>query len=291
MDTKKISIFLEAVKEGSLKKAAEKLNYTQSGLIYLMNTLENELGGVKLLNRTTKGVCLTEEGLILEPFIRSIVDSENLLMNKIDELRQGGTKKLRIGTYPIYACGHLPAVISKFLRKHPENDITIRVATNKELQQLLADDEIDIAIGEWVPGNNVEWMPLMDYQIFAAIPESFPVSSEEKVTFEMLKEYPLLFSHYNQVSNQIEKLLENENPYKIHVNSSDGSAMLRMVGEGLGVAFLASLYLDECPDNVSMKPLDPEIVRTLGIIVKNEKMKTQIVKDFIPYLKQETKKN
>ena len=47
MDTKKIAVFLEAVKMGSLKKTAEKLNYTQSGLIYLMNSLENELGGLK----------------------------------------------------------------------------------------------------------------------------------------------------------------------------------------------------------------------------------------------------
>ena len=45
MDTKKLSILLATIQAGSLKKAAEKLNYTQSGLIYLVNSLEEEIGG------------------------------------------------------------------------------------------------------------------------------------------------------------------------------------------------------------------------------------------------------
>ncbi len=213
MDTKKITIFLEAIKMGSLKKAAEKLNYTQSGLIYLMNSLENELEGVKLLNRTTKGVYLTEEGKMLEPYIRQIHESENALMNKIYELKGGGTRKLRIGTYPIYACGDLPGAIKKFLKDYPEHDITVRVATDAEMPKLLQEDDIDIAIGEAGIFKEAEWIPLMDYQIHAAIPKAFDIGVQENVTFHDLKDYALLFSSYNQVRYQIEKLMEHQNPY------------------------------------------------------------------------------
>lgn len=284
MDTKKMAIFLEAVKVGSLKKAAEKLNYTQSGLIYLMNSLENEWGGVKLLNRTSKGVALTEEGVLLEPYIRKIVESETELMNMIEDIQGSGVRKLRLGTYPIYACGSLPVAIKKFLKDHPDNDITIRVATNRGLAQMLEDDEIDIAIGEPMSLKNTEYIPLHKYEIYAAVPESFPIDGEDGVTFDELKMYPLLFSAYNQVSNQIEKLLERENPYKIHVDSEDGSALLHMVEEGMGIAFLASLYLNECPDNVNMYPLKPAINRELGIMGKEERMKSSLIKSFLPYL-------
>ena len=78
MDTKKLAVFQEAIKNGSLKKTAEKLNYTQSGLIYMMNSLEDEFG-IHLLNRTTKGIELTQEGILLEPYIKKIVDCEEEL--------------------------------------------------------------------------------------------------------------------------------------------------------------------------------------------------------------------
>ncbi len=288
MDTKKMAIFLEAVKVGSLKKAAEKLNYTQSGLIYLMNSLENEWGGIKLLNRTSKGVCLTKEGVILEPYIRKIVESENELMSKIQDIQQGGTRKLRVGAYPIYACGDLPAAIKKFLRDNPENEINIRVATNKEIVKLLQEDEIDIAIGEEVALKDISYVPLLQYETYAAVPEDFHVDGEDGISFEELKMYPLLFSVYNQVSNQIEKLMERENPYKIHVDSGDGSALLQMVNEGMGIAFLSSLYLKECPEKVKMYPLNPPIMRELGVLVKKENMKSPLIKAFIPYLKEKT---
>lgn len=289
MDTKKMAIFLEAVKTGSLKKAAEKMNYTQSGLIYLMNSLENEWGGMKLLNRTSKGVCLTEEGTLLEPYIRKIVENENELMAILNEMQQIGTKKLRIGTYPIYACGDMPKVVKAFLKEYPDNDITIRVATNKELMRMLQEDEIDIAIGEHPADDEFDYIPLFQYETYAAVPKTYRMEGEEGVTFEQLKQFPLLFSEYNQVSNQIEELLEKENPYKIHIDSSDGSALLHMVNEGMGIAFLSGLYLKECPEKVDMFPLKPSVRRELGVIGKRNRMKTPLVKSFVPYIRKVAK--
>lgn len=43
MDTKKLELLLAAMNIGSLKKTAEICNYTQSGVIYAINTLEEEL--------------------------------------------------------------------------------------------------------------------------------------------------------------------------------------------------------------------------------------------------------
>ena len=41
MDDKKLFAFLEAVRYGSLSKAAAELGYTQSGLTQMMNSLED----------------------------------------------------------------------------------------------------------------------------------------------------------------------------------------------------------------------------------------------------------
>lgn len=286
MDTKKLAVFQEAIKNGSLKKTAEKLNYTQSGLIYMMNSLEDEFG-IHLLNRTTKGIELTQEGALLEPYIKKIVDCEEELTKVIADIHKEGVGKIRIGAYPIYACHYLPVIVKKFLEDHPENEITIRVATADNLSKMVEEDDVDIAIGEKGLIKNTDWIYLMEYEIYAALPEEFELEEDvDSVTFDALKEYPLLYSYYNKISEHVEEMLGKENPYKINVASEDGSALLSMVEEGLGIAFLSNLYLRECPESVRMLPLDPRTTRELGVIFKPEKKNSVQIKKFIEYLQQ-----
>ena len=75
-------IFLKVCETGSFSKAAEALNYTQSGISQMMAGLEEELG-VQLFARINRGVTLTDNGTRLLPYIRE-------LANQKTRLRQGG---------------------------------------------------------------------------------------------------------------------------------------------------------------------------------------------------------
>ena len=61
----KLYSFLKVAEVGSISKTAEQLNYTQSGLTYLLNTLETDIG-LQLLKRDHKGVTLTPVTLTAE---------------------------------------------------------------------------------------------------------------------------------------------------------------------------------------------------------------------------------
>ena len=63
-------IFLKVCETGSFSKAAEALNYTQSGISQMMAGLEEELG-VQLFARINRGVTLTPEGEMLYSRIAS----------------------------------------------------------------------------------------------------------------------------------------------------------------------------------------------------------------------------
>ena len=76
-------IFLKVCETGSFSKAAEALNYTQSGISQMMAGLEEELG-VQLFARINRGVTLTDNGTRLLPYIRE-------LANQKTRLRQGHT--------------------------------------------------------------------------------------------------------------------------------------------------------------------------------------------------------
>lgn len=68
-------IFLKVCETGSFSKAAEALNYTQSGISQMMATLEEELE-VQLFARVNRGVTLTDNGTRLLPYIREMANQK-----------------------------------------------------------------------------------------------------------------------------------------------------------------------------------------------------------------------
>lgn len=81
MDTnlQKYQAFVAAVELGGFSKAAERLNYSQSGISRMVADLEKEWG-IVLLERD-RGVHLTSEGMRILPFARELcrhaLDAEN----------------------------------------------------------------------------------------------------------------------------------------------------------------------------------------------------------------------
>ena len=72
MDLQTLQFFCTAATEGSLTKAAQKLNYAQSNLSTRMHALEEELG-VTLFQRSAGGIRLTPKGEVLFSYARRIL--------------------------------------------------------------------------------------------------------------------------------------------------------------------------------------------------------------------------
>ena len=114
MDTKKIALLMDVVKIGSLKRAAEALNYTQSGLIYQINSLEQEIG-VPLLVRNHKGVSLTQAGKTLEPLFQNLIDNSARLRMEVEAFTQKRGNEIRLGAVPSALSGQFSAVTNAAL--------------------------------------------------------------------------------------------------------------------------------------------------------------------------------
>ena len=74
MDSTFLKILVEISKYNNITKAANTLDYTQSGLSHTLNRVENEMG-FKLFLRSKKGVTLTKEGAAILPIAKEIVTS------------------------------------------------------------------------------------------------------------------------------------------------------------------------------------------------------------------------
>lgn len=90
-------IFLKVCETGSFSKAAEALNYTQSGISQMMAGLEEELG-VQLFARINRGVTLTDNGTRLLPYIRELANQKTRLRQAAFNINHKVEGKLRVGS-------------------------------------------------------------------------------------------------------------------------------------------------------------------------------------------------
>ena len=81
----KYQAFLETVRQGSFTAAAQKLDYSQSGVSRMVADLERAWG-VTLLERGRGGIHLTADGEQLLPMIQSVCEGDRRLQMQVDDL-------------------------------------------------------------------------------------------------------------------------------------------------------------------------------------------------------------
>lgn len=96
MDTEKCRALLAVLEAGSLSAAAEKLDYTPSGLSRMMAALEQELG-FPLLSRSHSGVQPTRACRTLLPTLRELTHWSGLLDAQAAEIRGVETGTIAVG--------------------------------------------------------------------------------------------------------------------------------------------------------------------------------------------------
>ena len=118
-DLANLTAFVAVADQRSFRAAASRLDVTPSALSHSMRQLEGRLG-VRLLNRTTRSVSVTEAGQRLLERLRPAIDQIAGALENLDEERLRPAGRLRI-----YATNHLAAAVivpmwGRFLSTYPE---------------------------------------------------------------------------------------------------------------------------------------------------------------------------
>ena len=126
MNIQKYMAFVKTVEYGSFTKAAEILNYSQSGISRMINDLEKEWK-VVLLERGKSGVKLTSDGMKLLPHAKSVCMEYEKLQMEVDELNGLQSGLIRIGTFSSVATHWLPNIIREFQKAYPGIDYCLEI--------------------------------------------------------------------------------------------------------------------------------------------------------------------
>src|SRR5918994_6414813 len=94
-----LRVFREVSRSGSLSAAAESLDYTQPAVSQQMAALERR-AGMSLLDRTTRGVRLTEAGEALLRHAEAILNEQSLAEQELEALAGVRGGRVRMASFP-----------------------------------------------------------------------------------------------------------------------------------------------------------------------------------------------
>lgn len=145
LDVRRILLFTEVARRGSVTATARALNYTPSAVSQQISRLETE-AGQPLLERHARGVTVTDAGRALaergQRIERELQAAENELAD-FAGLRAG---TLRIGTFPTVGASLLPQAVIAFRDAHPDVRLTVRSARIAGLWAMLENREIEMSL-------------------------------------------------------------------------------------------------------------------------------------------------
>lgn len=283
MNIQKYMAFIKTVEHGSFTKAAEMLNYSQSGISRMINDLEKEWG-VSLLERGRSGVRLTSDGLKLLPFAKRVCAEYQKLQVQVDELNGLQSGLIRIGTFSSVATHWLPNIIKEFQKDYPNIDYELLLGDYTEIESWILEGRVDCGFLRLPTLPEFETIFLEQDKLLVILPENHLLADCEYFPVNALCDYPFMLLEKGSKA-EISEIFQRHNIcQKVKFTTWDDYAIMSMVESGLGISILPQIILKRIPYHIVAKELEVPAYRKIGLAVRDKKSTSLAVKRFLDYL-------
>jgi DNA-binding transcriptional LysR family regulator len=292
MQIESLKVFCDLVETGSFTRAAEMNGVTQSAVSQQIGTLERQFNS-RLLERSRKQLRLTREGQVLFDYSKQLVQSFHSLRNRLREVSQLVSGKIRVST--IYSIGlhDLPPLLKEFLKTYPTVKAQVEYRRANQVYEDVIGNVVDLGLVAYpVKDKRIEIDPLRKDPLVLICHPQHPLAKQTSVRLKALAgqkfigfepDMPtrraidrLLRQHSVQVQNLME--FDNIETVKRAVEIDAGIAI---VPEGTVVQEVAKRTLAQ------VKLQDGEFFRPLAAIYKRNKVLSPAMKKFLAMLKGE----
>lgn len=138
-------IFYVVAEKGNISKAAKELYISQPAISKSIQKLEDNLG-IRLFDRSSRGVTLTLEGELLYTYVKSAFETLTLGEDRLRRSIALGIGNLSIGASSTLCKYVLLPYLKEFIRQYPHINISIACHSTNHTLKLLEEDKLDIGL-------------------------------------------------------------------------------------------------------------------------------------------------
>jgi len=235
-----LRLFVAVVDAGSLTAGAERFGISLAAASKRIAELETHVG-IGLLERSKRGVALTDAGATFQRHAVELVAGLEQLAVAMTDYHQGTRGHLRLWANPSAFNGFLPDLLASYCAAYPGMTLDLEEVLSEDGVRAVRSGAAELAvIGENTPCDGLETLVCDVDELVLVTRADHPLAGCSPVPFERVLEYDFaamsratsLMRHISAAAERIGHSLK----IRVQVHSFD--AMCRMVSAGLGVCIL-----------------------------------------------------
>ncbi|MGP3219948.1 LysR family transcriptional regulator [Serratia bockelmannii] len=274
---KQLRVFVAIARHGSFSRAGEAIGLTQSAVSHSVKELEAEVG-VRLLDRTTREVVLTDAGLRLANRVERLLDELQaaLLDARSFGVQRSGT--VRVATSQTISAHLMPQCIAAGEREYPEIRIMLRDQAQQQVLHSVRNAEVDFGIVvDPVQAVDLECEAVLHEPFLLLCRDDHPFAEQQEVRWSALNGCRLVLQDYASGSRPLIDSALRQQGVEAQVVQEIGhpATLFPMVAEGIGISIFPALALP-LPEGgrLRVRRLVPEINRALMLVRRKNRSLT-----------------
>jgi DNA-binding transcriptional LysR family regulator len=238
-----MAIFAEVVEAEGFSAAARRLGVSKSAVSKQVARLEDRLA-VRLLNRTTRRLSLTEAGATFYDSCRAVLDAAETAEREVSELAAAPRGLLKLNAPMSFGFLHLAAAIPQFHAQFPQ--ISVDVAMNDRFVDLVEEGyDLAIRIGALGDSSLVARRIAPSRAVICASPDYLARRGRPATPGDLARHDCLLYANKDQP--RVWSLLGPAGSQKVTVRgpliANNGDALAAAALGGMGIASLPTFIV------------------------------------------------
>ncbi|MFI5310657.1 MAG: LysR family transcriptional regulator [Gemmatimonadales bacterium] len=241
LETRHLQLVAAVAEHGTLTRASQDLNLTQSALSHQLMSLETRLG-TPLFHRLGKRMTMTPAGVRLLVAAQRTLGELREAEDDLQKTAQGREAILRVSTECYTTYHWIPRVMRAFAERHPGVEVQIVAGATADPLKALHDGELDVAVMmNRYTGKHIRAFPLFDDELVVVTCPGHPLAARPYVDAETLAgEHLLVYSPLADATSFLGSMLREKGITPRRVSRIQlTEAILELVEAGMGVAVLA----------------------------------------------------
>jgi len=283
MNLLKYKIFIKVVEVGSLTKAGEMLNLSQSAISHAISGLEDELG-LNLLIRNRSGIKLTDNGERLIHHFKKIIQLNDELYQEVALIKGLEIGTVRIGTFTSVSIQWLPRILKEYHKRFPLIETKILDGNYSEIENWIVGGAVDIGFVNLPTLEGLEAIQLRKDRMLCIMPSNHPLGEQSTIRLEQIIDLPFIMPVSGCDADVRRIFSQHKLSPKIKYELEDDHAIMSMVQNALGISILPETILSKTQYDLCIRPLHGEHFRSIGIAAvsfKNTSPAARKLVDFI----------
>ncbi|MBR4027719.1 MAG: LysR family transcriptional regulator, partial [Lachnospiraceae bacterium] len=277
---------------GNISKAAKELYISQPAISKSIQKLEESLN-CKLFSRSSRGVVLTDEGILLYDHVKEAFETLNIGEDKLRRSIELGVGRIQIGVSSTLCKYMLLPYLREFIHQNPHVSISISCQSTNETLRLLEDNKIDIGLigkPQNLKGFQFDFLDTIE-DTFVASPEYLDNLSKRGIKKDKILENAtlMLLDKHNLTRRYIDDYFQrNLITISESIDISDMGLLIDFAKIGVGVACVIKSFVSKelAKGKLVEIPLPiPIPERKVGFVYKENTKPSKALASFIEFYK------